>query len=429
MEQIMCEKYISILKEELIPAMGCTEPIALAYAAAKGRELLGCLPDKVLVKASGSIIKNTKSVIVPNTNQMKGIPVAVAAGIVGGKAELKLQVISEVTDEQVAGIQKFLEQVPIDVEPLDNGHVFDILIEQYAGEEKSVIRIADYHTNIIFIGKNNEILLDKTEGKQETRESERQDLSKEISLSMEDIWEFANEVNLDEVRETIQKQIDCNWAIAMEGMNQKYGANIGKVLSDVYGDGVQNLACAMAAAGSDARMNGCEMPVVVNSGSGNQGMTVAVPILVYAKHLKSEEETVFRALVLANMIAIYEKTGIGRLSAYCGAVSAGAAAAAGIAYLNGDDYDTVIHTVVNALAASSGIVCDGAKASCAAKIAISVYSGLLGYEMYKRDQQFYAGDGIVAPGIEATLKNVGELASRGMYETNSEIIRMMTQCY
>lgn len=428
MEQIMCEKYISILKEELIPAMGCTEPIALAYAAAKGREILGCLPDKVLVKASGSIIKNTKSVIVPNTNQMKGIPVAVAAGIVGGKAELKLQVISEVTDEQVAGIQKFLEQVPIDVEPLDNGHVFDILIEQYAGEEKSVIRIADYHTNIIFIGKNNEILLDKTEGKQETRESERQDLSKEISLSMEDIWEFANEVNLDEVRETIQKQIDCNWAIAMEGMNQKYGANIGKVLSDVYGDGVQNLACAMAAAGSDARMNGCEMPVVVNSGSGNQGMTVAVPILVYAKHLKSEEETVFRALVLANMIAIYEKTGIGRLSAYCGAVSAGAAAAAGIAYLNGDDYDTVIHTVVNALAASSGIVCDGAKASCAAKIAISVYSGLLGYEMYKRDQQFYAGDGIVAPGIEATLKNVGELASRGMYETNSEIIRMMTQC-
>lgn len=428
MEQIMCEKYISILKEELIPAMGCTEPIALAYAASKGRELLGCLPDKVLVKASGSIIKNTKSVIVPNTNQMKGIPVAVAAGIVGGKAELKLQVISEVTDEQVAGIQKFLEQVPIDVEPLDNGHVFDILIEQYAGEEKSVIRIADYHTNIIFIGKNNEILLDKTEGKQETRESERQDLSKEISLSMEDIWEFANEVNLDEVRETIQKQIDCNWAIAMEGMNQKYGANIGKVLSDVYGDGVQNLACAMAAAGSDARMNGCEMPVVVNSGSGNQGMTVAVPILVYAKHLKSEEETVFRALVLANMIAIYEKTGIGRLSAYCGAVSAGAAAAAGIAYLNGDDYDTVIHTVVNALAASSGIVCDGAKASCAAKIAISVYSGLLGYEMYKRDQQFYAGDGIVAPGIEATLKNVGELASRGMYETNSEIIRMMTQC-
>lgn len=428
MEQIMCEKYISILKEELIPAMGCTEPIALAYAAAKGRELLGCLPDKVLVKASGSIIKNTKSVIVPNTNQMKGIPVAVAAGIVGGKAELKLQVISEVTDEQVAGIQKFLEQVPIDVEPLDNGHVFDILIEQYAGEEKSVIRIADYHTNIIFIGKNNEILLDKTEGKQETRESERQDLSEESSLSMEDIWEFANEVNLDEVRETIQKQIDCNWAIAMEGMKQKYGANIGKVLSDVYGDGVQNLACAMAAAGSDARMNGCEMPVVVNSGSGNQGMTVAVPILVYAKHLKSEEETVFRALVLANMIAIYEKTGIGRLSAYCGAVSAGAAAAAGIAYLNGDDYDTVIHTVVNALAASSGIVCDGAKASCAAKIAISVYSGLLGYEMYKRDQQFYAGDGIVAPGIEATLKNVGELASRGMYETNSEIIRMMTQC-
>ncbi|HHW94406.1 MAG TPA: serine dehydratase subunit alpha family protein [Mogibacterium sp.] len=421
MDKAVYQKYVSILENELVPAMGCTEPIALAYAGAKGREILGKLPDKVVVKASGSIIKNTKSVIVPNTNQMKGIPVAVAAGIVAGKSELELQVISEVTEEQIPEIQKFVETVKIPVIPLNEGNVFDILIEQYAGEDKSVVRIIDFHTNIVYLSKNDEVLLDQREDNYSIENEEG------IFLSMEEIWNFTNEVNIEDVREVIQRQIDFNWAIGMEGMKNKYGANIGKVLTDAYGEDVHNFACAMAAAGSDARMNGCELPVVVNSGSGNQGITIALPILVYAKHLKSEEETLFRALVLANLIAIYEKTGIGRLSAYCGAVSAGAAAAAGIAFLHGEDYEMIKHIVVNTLAVSSGIICDGAKASCAAKIALSVYSGLLGYEMYKRDQQFFAGDGIVAKGIEATLKNVGELASIGMYDTNKEIIRMMTE--
>lgn len=421
MDKEVYQKYVSILEKELVPAMGCTEPIALAYAAAKGREILGKLPDKVVVKASGSIIKNTKSVVVPNTNQMKGIPVAVAAGIVAGKPELELQVISEVSEEKIAEIQKFIENVNIPVIPMNEGYVFDILIEQYAGEDKSVVRIADYHTNIIYLSKNDEVLLDLTGEVHSIGEEES------VFLSMEEIWNFANIVDIEDVREVIQRQIDCNWAIGMEGMKNRYGANIGKVLTDAYGEDLHNLACAMAAAGSDARMDGCELPVVVNSGSGNQGITIALPILVYAKHLKSDEETLFRALVLANLIAIYEKTGIGRLSAYCGAVSAGAAAAAGIAFLYGDDYEMIIRIVVNSLAISSGIICDGAKASCAGKIALSVYSGLLGYEMYKRDQQFFAGDGIVAKGIEATLKNVGELASIGMYNTNIEIIRMMTQ--
>lgn len=423
MEQHLYQAFVSILKQELVPATGCTEPIALAYAAAKGRELLGHLPERVLVKASGSIIKNTKSVVVPNTNHMKGIPVAVAAGIVGGQAARELEVLSKITKEQVSCIQAFVDTVPIKVEPLDNGHVFDIFVEQTAGVHTVQVRIVDYHTNVVYLSKDGQVLLDKiveTDSSVPSQES--------ISFSMEDIWSFTNEVNLEDIRRVIQRQIDYNWAIAQEGMSREYGASIGQVLRDVYGDEVRNLACAMAAAGADARMSGCEMPVIVNSGSGNQGMTVSLPVLVYAKYLNVTEETLLRALVLANLIAIYEKTGIGRLSAYCGAVSAGAAAAAGVAYLHGDSYDTVIHTMVNALATASGIVCDGAKASCAAKIALSVYSGLLGYEMYKRQRQFYAGDGIVAQGVEATLKNVGELASKGMYETNNEIIKMMTTC-
>ena len=417
------ETYCSILEQELVPAMGCTEPIALAYAAAKGRELLGRLPDQVLVRVSGSIIKNTKSVVVPNTGQMRGIPVAVAAGAVGGRADMELEVLSCITRNQLEEIRIFLDKVPIKVEPLDEGHVFDIFLTMVAGNDTTQVRITDYHTNIVWLSKNGQTLLDRRAETGDTMVEQ-----KEIQMSMEDIWEFANQVKLEDVRSVIQRQIDCNWAIAQEGMHQRYGANIGKILRDIYGDQVQNLACAMAAAGSDARMNGCELPVVVNSGSGNQGMTVAVPVLVYGRYLQVPEDTLLRALVLANLIAVYEKTGIGRLSAYCGAVSAGAAAGAGVAFLYGEDYEVIIHTVVNALAVTSGIICDGAKASCAAKIALSVYSGILGYEMYKRGEQFYAGDGIVAPGVEATLKNVGELASRGMYTTNQEIIRMMTTC-
>ena len=422
MEHEIYQEYITILREELVPAMGCTEPIALAFAGAKCREVLGCLPDRVEVKASGSIIKNVKSVIVPNTNKLRGIPVAIAAGIVGGKSSLQMQVIAEMEEEQIAAIGKFVDTVPIKVEALDEGHVFDILAKLYAGDDCVTIRIMDYHTNIVYLDKNGEVLIENLP------EATAISVDKEKKvLSMKGIWEFANTVKIEDVEDIIQRQMDCNWAIAMEGMTNHYGANIGKVLMDSYGKSTPNLACAMAAAGSDARMNGCEMPVVVNSGSGNQGMTVCLPVMVYAKTMRADREKRIRALVLSNLIAIYEKTGIGRLSAYCGAVSAGAAAAAGVAYLHDEDYETIIHTVVNALAASSGIVCDGAKASCAAKIALSVYSGLMGYEMYKRGQQFKAGDGLVAKGVEATLDNIAALASQGMYETNLEIIRMMTQ--
>ena len=414
------QAYVQILKEELIPAMGCTEPIALAYAAAKAREVLGEMPDRVFIGASGSIIKNVKSVIVPNTNHLKGIPAAAAAGIVAGKAEKELEVISEVSEEKREEIARFMEQTEITVEYIDNGIVFDIIVIVFKGESSAKVRIANYHTNIVRIEKNQEILLDiPVQGEEE------EGLTDRSLLDVKDIWDFINTMDVEDVREILDRQITYNTAIADEGLRGDYGANIGSVLLSMYGDDVRNRAKARAAAGSDARMNGCELPVVINAGSENQGMTCSIPVLEYAKELKVGEEKTYRALALSNLIAIHQKTGIGRLSAYCGAVSAGAAAGAGIAYLCGGGYEEVIHTVVNALAIVSGMICDGAKASCAAKIAASVDAGILGYHMYLQGQQFYAGDGIVTKGVEATIHNIGRLGKDGMKGTNEEIIRMM----
>ena len=412
--------YVQTLKEELVPAMGCTEPIALAYGAARAREVLGEMPDRVVVGASGSIIKNVKSVIVPNTDHLKGIPAAAAAGIVAGDADKELEVIASVSSEQTAQMKEFMEQVPITVEHIDNGITFDIVITLYKGVSYARVRIANYHTNIVLVEKNGEIL----EKKPVAGESE-DGLTDRSLLNMRDILDFARSVDIEDVREVLERQIDYNWAIAEEGIRGNYGANIGSVLLDMEGESVRVRAKAMAAAGSDARMNGCELPVIINSGSGNQGITASVPVIVYAKDMKVSHETLLRALTLSNLTAIHQKTAIGRLSAYCGAVSAGVGAGAGIAYLHGGDYKEIVHTVVNALAIVSGIVCDGAKASCAAKIASAVDAGILGYQMYIRGQQFYGGDGIVTKGVEETLKNVGRLGKEGMKATNEEIIRIM----
>lgn len=412
--------YVQTLKEELVPAMGCTEPIALAYGAARARVVLGEMPDRVVVGASGSIIKNVKSVIVPNTDHLKGIPAAAAAGIVAGDADKELEVIASVSSEQTAQMKEFMEQVPITVEHIDNGITFDIVITLYKGVSYARVRIANYHTNIVLVEKNGEIL----EKKPVAGESE-EGLTDRSLLNMKDILDFARTVDIEDVREVLERQIDYNWAIAEEGIRGNYGANIGSVLLDMEGESVRVRAKAMAAAGSDARMNGCELPVIINSGSGNQGITASVPVIVYAKDMKVSHENLLRALTLSNLTAIHQKTAIGRLSAYCGAVSAGAGAGAGIAYLHGGDYKEIVHTVVNALAIVSGIVCDGAKASCAAKIASAVDAGILGYQMYIRGQQFYGGDGIVTKGVEETLKNVGRLGKEGMKATNEEIIRIM----
>ena len=415
------QAYIQILKEELIPAMGCTEPIALAYAAAVARKTLGEMPDKVVVEASGSIIKNVKSVIVPNTGHLKGINAAAAAGIVAGDPDKQLEVIATVSQEQIRQM-KFMEEVPIQVVHMEDGCTFDIIVTVFSGKSYAKVRIANFHTNIVLIEKNGEVL--KSEAVSDDSE---EGLTDRTLLDMEHIWDFAMTADIDDVKALLDQQVAFNVAIAEEGIKNDYGANIGKVLLDMDGNNVRVRAKAMAAAGSDARMNGCEMPVVINSGSGNQGITTSVPVVVYAKELGVSEEKRYRALILSNLTTIHVKTPIGRLSAYCGAVGAGAGAGAGIAYLCGGGLKEVEHTVVNALAIVSGIVCDGAKASCAAKIAAAVDAGILGYNMYIRGQQFRGGDGIVSKGVENTLQNVGRLGKDGMKETNEEIIKIMIE--
>lgn len=413
--------YVQILKEELVMAMGCTEPIAISYACAKATQVLDHLPDRIVVKASGSIIKNVKSVIVPHTNGLKGIEVAAAAGALYGDADAKLEVLSSATREQIEELPEYVQNTNITVQHIEQGHVFDLEIHVYYEQEHASVRIVDTHTNIVQIEKNWQVIFeDKT-----TSLELKADHS---ALIMKQIWDFSQTVDIDDVKEILDRQITCNMAIANEGIHNSYGANIGHVILNMDSDCVKTKAKAYAAAGSDARMNGCELPVVINSGSGNQGITCCVPVVVYAKELDCTQEQLYRALVLSNLTAIYIKTGIGTLSAFCGAVSSGAAAGAGIAYLHNGTYKEIQHTIVNALAILSGTICDGAKASCAAKIASSIDAGIMGYYMYKNKQQFYAGDGIVAHSVDETIQNIGTLGSQGMLQTNDKIIEMMISC-
>lgn len=413
--------YVQILKEELVMAMGCTEPIAISYACAKATQVLDHLPDRIVVKASGSIIKNVKSVIVSHTNGLKGIEVAAAAGALYGDADAKLEVLSRATREQIEELPEYVQNTNITVQHIEQGHVFDLEIHVYYEQEHASVRIVDTHTNIVQIEKNWQVIFeDKT-----TSLELKADHS---ALIMKQIWDFSQTVDIDDVKEILDRQITCNMAIANEGIHNSYGANIGHVILNMDSDCVKTRAKAYAAAGSDARMNGCELPVVINSGSGNQGITCCVPVVVYAKELDCTQEQLYRALVLSNLTAIYIKTGIGTLSAFCGAVSAGAAAGAGIAYLHNGTYKEIQHTIVNALATLSGTICDGAKASCAAKIASSIDAGIMGYYMYKNKQQFYAGDGIVAHSVDETIQNIGTLGSQGMLQTNDKIIEMMISC-
>lgn len=424
------QTYVQVLKEELIPAMGCTEPIALAYCAAKARQTLGELPDRCVVRASGNIVKNVKSVVVPNTGGLKGIQAAAAAGVVAGDPDRVLEVIAGVTEEQKAEIKEYLETVPIELLPLESDEILDMIVEVYKGEASARVRIAGQHTNIVLIEKDGTVLFQGSAHPQEAggEEEGKEEAADRSLLNVRDILDFAETVDLADVRELIARQIAYNTAISEEGLKNDWGTNIGSVLLSAYGDDIKVRAKAVAAAGSDARMSGCELPVVINSGSGNQGITASMPVIEYAKELGVTEEKMYRALVLSNLITIHQKEGIGRLSAYCGAVSAGCGAGCGIAYLRGGDYDAISHTLVNALAIVSGIICDGAKPSCAAKIAVSVDAGIMGYEMYLRGQQFSGGDGIVSKGVENTIINIGHLGKEGMRETDKEIIRIMTNC-
>ena len=415
--------YLKILQEELVPATGCTEPIAIAYGAAKARELLGVLPESVLVEASGNIIKNVKSVVVPNTDSLKGIEAAAAAGIVAGQSDKILEVIGQVTPAQRAEIRVYLADHPIVVKPAEGDKVFDILITLRAGNNHVKLRISDYHTHIVYIEKNGEVLFQSGEV---LSDSARDMLTDRSCLSVDGVLDFASTCNLEDVRALIERQIDYNYAIAEEGLRHSWGANIGSVLKEHYGVGIYSRARYMAAAGSDARMSGCEMPVIIVSGSGNQGITASVPVVEYAKELNVSRDQMVRAVLLSDLLTIHLKTGIGRLSAYCGAVSAGCSAGAAIAYLHGGGFREIAHTLVNSLAIVSGMICDGAKASCAAKISAAVDAGLVGYSMFRSGQQFRGGDGIVTKGVEETIRNIGRLGRLGMRETDREIIRIMT---
>ena len=413
--------YVKVLHDELVPATGCTEPIAIAYGAALLRKTLGEIPESVVAEVSGNIIKNVKSVVVPNTGGLKGIRAAISAGIVAGEADEILQVISRVKAEKHPEIARYATETPIDVVCVETAHLLDIKLIGRKGEHNAVVHIADSHSNVVRVEKDGEVLMEKPLSDDAVVVDQDRP-----EMTVEEILEFANTVDLELVREYVERQINYNSAIAEEGIRGKWGANIGSTLLSSYPNDIKNEAKAWAAAGSDARMSGCEMPVVICSGSGNQGMTTSLPVVRYAKHLGVDHDKMLRAVVLSDLVTIHQKSGIGRLSAYCGAISAGVGAGAGIAYLLEGTYEAIAHTIVNAVAILSGTICDGAKPSCAAKIAAAVDAGILGYEMWRNGDEFKGGDGIVTKGVDATIANVGVLAKEGMQLTDKVILNIMT---
>lgn len=414
------QSYVEILKEELVPAMGCTEPIAIAYCAAVLKDTLENIPSEIAIYVSGNILKNVKSVTVPNTGGMHGINVAAAIGVIAGDKDKKLEVISNVSACQIEELKQYLTTNKISIYHSNNPSVLYIeMVGKYKNDTARVI-IKDAHTNIVLVEKNEQIIYENNKPIISTKA--KLDLS---VLSVKYIIEFAKTVKIEDIKKTISRQIEYNMAISEEGLKNNYGANIGKTIIKYSNNDVIQYAKALAAAGSDARMNGCDMPVVINSGSGNQGITASVPLIAYSREKNIEEEQLYRSLVISNLCTIHIKNSIGKLSAFCGVVIAGAGFSAGLAYLDGGDEKEISHAIVNTLGIISGMVCDGAKSSCAAKIASSVEAGFLGYYMYKEGNQFYSGDGFIKKGVENTIKAVGTIARVGMCETDKEIIHLM----
>lgn len=409
--------YEEALAEELIPAMGCTEPIAIAYCAAVCREQLGAEPEEIEIWVSRNIIKNVKSVVVPNTDHMKGIEVACAAGIVAAHSERQLEVLAYITAEEKVALKELAESGKIKIHVSEEPDIFYIRVFLAANGQNAEVTIRTDHTNVTSIKKNGATILSKPIVPEE---EEAKSLWR-----IEDVLDAARHMPLDNVKHLLERQIEYNMAISKEGLDHDYGASIGKILLRRDPDSLRTRARASAAAGSDARMNGCELPVVITSGSGNQGITASVPVVIYAHALAAGEEKLLRAVLLSDLITIYLKQGIGKLSAYCGAISAGCGSGAGIAYLHDCTDAQIEHAVENALAINSGIICDGAKSSCAAKIAMAVEGGLLGFDMAMAERNFEGGDGIVQETADETIAAVGKIASQGMVETDKEIIDVM----
>ncbi|PXV85927.1 L-cysteine desulfidase [Lachnotalea glycerini] len=410
---------IDILKQELVPALGCTEPIALAYASAKAREVLGEMPDELYVECSGNIIKNAKSVIVPRTKNLKGIEAAAIVGMLGGNPDKKLEVLTTVTEDNIEEAKRLLERKYCKTSLLDTQEKLHIIVHMKKGEHSALVELVKTHTGIIKIEKDDKVIFID-----EVTEEAINAVDYNV-LNIADILNFAENVEITEIKPILVRQIEYNTKIAKEGLYHTYGVNVGAALIDIYGDDVKIRAKAMPAAGSDARMNGCELPVIINSGSGNQGMTVSLPVIEFGNMLNVDENKLLRALCISNLIAIYQKYQIGRLSAYCGAVSAAAGAGAGIAYLYGGKEEEITQTLVNTLANVSGIVCDGAKSSCAAKIASAVDAAIVATMISLRGKGFVAGDGIVKDTIQKTIDGVVTLAKEGMKETDEVILKIM----
>lgn len=418
--------YTSILREELILAMGCTEPIAIAYAASVARDALGCEPSYIKAGMSGNIIKNVKSVIVPMTGGQRGIDVALAAGVVANSPGRRLEVLCALSDSDKDRIVNYLNSTAIEICKIEDAPAFEMDITAGTDGHSVRVRMLDSHTNITLVSLDGKNITARYISGGEVVKNIAECADRSL-LNVQDIVEFADTADLAELTPLLRAQMDYNMQIAEEGLRGEWGACIGKMLYNGGDCGLRNRARAYAAAASDARMSGCELPVCIISGSGNQGITASVPVVVYAQNIKVSEETLLRALIVSDLITVHQKTGIGCLSAYCGAISAGCGCGCGIAYLYGGRFVEIAHTLVNAVAILSGTICDGAKPSCAAKIAMAVEAGIVGYEMYRAGNQFYGGDGIVSKGVENTIKNVGRLARDGMKSTDEEIIDIMLQ--
>lgn len=420
------EKYVQILKEELVPALGCTEPIAIAYTAANLRKIMGGIPDEILIESSGNIIKNAKSVIVPNTGGMKGMEASALIGLIGGNADKGLEVLADVTEEHVKLAHEYLAKSCTKLKLMDTPASLHIRITGKLNGDTGVAELIHQHTNIVLLKKNDEIIFEKPF----SLESSAGALTDRSCLNVKDILEFADTVPVDDVSPIIMRQVEYNMRVSEDGLKSSYGIETGKNIlkyNQKKGDNfsVKVQAEGEVAAASDARMCGCSYPVITNSGSGNQGLAVSVPVVVYARENKLSEEKLIRCLIVSNLLAIHQKTGIGRLSAYCGAVTAGAACAAAITYMKGGSYEQVCGTIANTLGVVSGILCDGAKQSCAAKIASALDSALFAHELAMDGDFFAGGDGVVKDDIEKTIAGIGVVAAQGMRKTDEVVLQVM----
>ncbi len=413
--------FLAILGEELIPAMGCTEPIALAFAAAKAKEVLGAVPEKIIAKCSGNIIKNVRCVSIPNSGGMTGIETACVLGALCGDVSREMEVLEAVTPEGLEESIGFIENGGCAVEYLESPIPLHFIIRLEKGEDLAEVEVRHSHTNIVRISKNGETLFATEDFGEATAVADRGE------LSVENIFDFANEVEISKIEPFTKRQIECNMAIAKVGMEGKFGIGIGKEMLEMNPESVFVKMRAFAAAGSEARMCGCNMPVIITSGSGNQGIASSVPVIVYAKEKGIPEEKMFRALAFSSLLTVFQKEYIGKLSAFCGAVSASCAAGAAITYISGGTVKQIKDTIDNTLADIPGIICDGAKSSCAAKIASALDAALFAHVLAMKGKVYQANTGIIQSDAGKTIRSVGHIGKVGMKQTDSEIVKMMIE--